>query len=221
MAYCTQCGAQLASDARFCSSCGVAISAPLVAGSSEASPSCPAESPHSLSWRIEVPVLGNRFLRGSILKGAWISALITGLIIGGIFALSGDLRNGAIAFVLAAAGTIGLFLCGLVGYLIIVGFAQPIAYSLDGEGIRMENVSRAAKGVHWAALILGILGRNPSAAGAGLLAKSSEARYCSWEEVQKVEDFPSERTLRVRGDLLTNIIVFCLPENYQLSLIHI
>ncbi|MCX7935205.1 MAG: zinc ribbon domain-containing protein, partial [Planctomycetota bacterium] len=175
-AYCTQCGVQMAAEAQFCTACGAKVVAPAAGGGM---PSV-AAAPPSLAWRIDVPVLRNRFLRGNIMTGAWVSALITGLLIRGIFAISGDLRTAAIAFFGAAALTLGLVLCGFIGYLIIVGFSQPIAYCLDSEGIRMENVSQAAKAVHWAALILGLLARQPSAAGAGLLAKASERRYCPW-----------------------------------------
>lgn len=174
----------------------------------------PPQQP-AFAWQIDVPILTNRFLRGNILKGTFWSAVLSGLIIGGVVGFaSGNAEHGLIGAALAAAGTLAIVILGTIGFLCIIGFNQPIAYRLDNEGVVMLNASRAAKGVHRAALVLGFLRGNMAAMGAGAAAAASETKACDWSEAKTVEDFPAEQTLIVSGGLLSTIHIFCTQENH-------
>ena len=177
----------------------------------------PAEpaADEAVAWQIDVSVLGNRFLRGGIIKGCLVTTLLSALLLGGIIGLaSGELVPALQAAGLAVAGVFLLFGVGLLGFLVLVGFHQPIAYRLDGNGVAMLNASRVAKGIHRTAIIAGILTGKPAAAIAGISAQASETRFCAWNEARTVEDYPAELTMVVRGGMLSTIQVFCTPENY-------
>lgn len=209
--YCSGCGEGLAPGAVFCSRCGAPVG-----GAAPAAPPPPAPSvSDGLGWQIDVPVLGNRIMRGAIMKGCLLTVVISAVGLGAILGFaSGEAETGLKAAGFAAAGALALFGLGFGGYLVLVGFNQPIAYRLDAEGITMLNASRVAKGVHRTATIAGLLAGNLSAVAAGSAAERSEVRQCAWAEVRFVEEHPSDLTLIVRGGMLSTIQVFCTPENY-------
>jgi hypothetical protein len=172
-------------------------------------------SQDAMAWQVDVSVLGNRLVRRSLVRGFGLSAVLSALLIGGIFGFaSGEAAIGLKAGGFAAAATVVLFVVGLLFYFLIVGARQPYAYRMDDAGIEMINASRAAKRVHRAAFVLGFLAGKPGAASAGAAAMASESMYCAWSEVKRVDDLPADRALFVRGGPLTKVYVFCTPENH-------
>lgn len=213
--FCTKCGSPVQPDARFCARCGAPETVP-EAPPASGIPAVEGGESGFLAWQIDVSLLGNRFLRGSIVSGFLLAAALTGLLLGAIFGFSsGDLMNGLLGFAIGAGASLALMTVGLMGFFVLVGFRQPIAYSLDSEGVRMLNASQTAKGIHRAALILGFLARKPSVIAAGATSMASETRSCLWDEARAVEEYPEERTLVVKGGLLSTVQVFCTPENYE------
>ena len=226
--FCPQCGTARTAGGRFCGHCGAPLTdaSPAPATSPEDaahplpsppghSPTLPPASEEAIAWQNDVPVLGNRLMRAGLVRGCLLTVLICGGGLGGILGVaSGDVATGLIAAGLGAAATLALFGCGVLGFLIIVGFRQPIAYRLDAGGARMVNASRAAKGVHRAALITGLLTGKSAGIAAGVGAMAGETRSCAWADVKTVEDHPADCALVVRGGLLSTLQVFCTPENY-------
>ncbi|MBI3097291.1 MAG: hypothetical protein HYY93_03460 [Planctomycetes bacterium] len=232
--FCPGCGAPWTPGTRFCSRCGVAAgavaasvpaspppalampAAPMPYPSPAAPPALPATAPADvLAWQIDVSVLGNRLMRGSLVKGCLLTAALSATLLGAIFGFSsGEPVVALQAAGLAVAAVFVLFGLGFGGYLLLIGFYQPIAYRLDEDGVTMLNASRVAKGIHRTAVIAGLLGGNLAVAAAGASAERSETRSCSWKEARTVEDHPSDLTLVVRGGLLDTVQVFCTTENY-------
>ncbi len=230
--FCGQCGAAWTAQARFCGQCGaqspdqtvLTTAAPIAPAHADAAQpallqscaqSLPPVSEEAIAWQVDVPFLGNRFLRAGLVNATIASVVLAALFVGGLLTFaSKDISVGLTGAAGASVVTLILFGIGILGFLIIVGFYQPLAYRMTETGIVMLNASRAAKGVHRAALITGLLTGKHAGVAFGVSARASETRSCNWASARLVGDYPAENTIIITGGFLSTIQIFCTPQNY-------
>ncbi len=220
---CPKCGVSTPDESKFCPQCGTALPIPVTpATKSKTSdaPRSPAEVPSPgsdacLNWQIEVKLLGNRFfLRDTCKWLAW-STLIGGILLVAIFGLAGGAGGVRAALLITLIG-MAVMLFGTALFVAVMGNRMAFEFALDEAGVHMRSVSKRVKWINRLTLILGVLARKPSAAGAGAAAMSQEETTILWNDLSRTSYFPNDRAIFLRGDLLTRIRLFCKPENYAL-----
>jgi hypothetical protein len=211
--FCRRCGTKLKGDSRFCTECGGSIADDDAAPAAGAAPSS-APSGNDLRWRVEVPLLTNRFILQDVFLGALATTLIGGTIIGGIFAWDGGwkgLQSGLIF-----SGFFGLFML-LVSVLTlggIFGNRWPLEFLVGDDGVVMNNVSEKAHAIHRLSWILALLTGRPLMAGPGLIAQSREVVGITWDEVRTVRGYPALGVIYIKGGFLDNVRLYCTSANY-------
>ena len=208
--YCRRCGSLLKDGSRFCAVCGGSIaddSAPAGATS--------AESGNRLRWRVEVPLLTNRFIVSDVFFGAAATTLIGGLLIGGIFSTKGGGWAGFRAGFLMA-GIMGAFILVVSVFTLglIFGNRWPLEFVVGDDGVIMNNISEKAHTIHRLSWILALLTGRPLMAGPGLIAQSREVVGIAWEEVRRVRKYPALGVIYIKGGFADNVRLYCTPSNY-------
>jgi hypothetical protein len=209
--FCRRCGSALTPGLQRCPACGGSIADDDAAGAMASQAGDPSGL---LRWRVDVPLLTNRFIVNDVILGAGATTLIAGLLIGGIFAWSGGwtgLRAG-----LTFAGIMGVFILIVSVFTLGVVFGNrwPLEFVLNDDGVIMNNVSEKARTIHRMSWILAILTGRPLMAGPGLIAQSREVVGIAWDDVRTVTQHPALGVIGIRGGLLDNIRLYCTPANY-------
>lgn len=168
---------------------------------------------YSYEWNISVPIFRN-FV---ILRQLAIAIGVPFGVIIAVLLLAGRTSNSTDS--LYALGLIGgLFLLTYLFIMIVYGGNYDAGFVIDNKGILCYTQKKQAKVnriVNWLTIILGLLSRNPAAAGAGLLAQSRQSVLLKWNRIQRVEYNPRRRVIMVKGNFTETIAVFCTEENYS------
>lgn len=206
--FCRRCGTKLKTGSAFCTECG----GPIADGAAFAAPMQDGEG--VLRWRVEVTLLTNRFVMRDVLLGCAATVLISSLLLGGLFAWSGGL--GAAKPALYFAGLFGVFmlLVSLFTLGVIFGNRWPLEFTIDPDGVVMNNVSEKAHTIHRLSWILAIITGRPLMAGPGLIAQSREVVAIPWDEVRRVKRHPALGVITIKGGLLDNVRLYCTSANY-------
>lgn len=218
--FCRRCGSKLKAGSAFCTECGGSLaddgaSVATVAPSAAApGATAPGATPDLIRWRVEVALLTNRFIVRDVLLGALATTVISGTLIGGIFAWSGGwdgVRAGLIF-----AGIMGAFilLMSVLTLGVIFGNKWPLEFVLTADGVIMNNVSEKAHAIHRLSWILAIVTGRPLMAGPGLLAQSREVVGIPWDEVRTVKHHAALGVIAITGGFLDNIRLYCTSANY-------
>ena len=209
-AFCTQCGASLNENARFCPKCGHATAAD--------NPPSDETSPQSMRWQIEVPLLTNRFVMTDVIVGCAATVFLCWLILFLAFAWGSDFRDlgkvWRVSATFALGGAIFLSTISLFVLLVFFGNRHPLEFILDDDGVVMNNISERAKVAHRLAWLVALATGRPLMAGPGLIAQSREVVAIPWDEVRRVKTYPALGVIAIRGGLLENIRLYCTHENY-------
>ncbi|MTI96922.1 MAG: hypothetical protein FH749_15880 [Firmicutes bacterium] len=165
-----------------------------------------SQEKYSFSWAALVPIFRN-------------STIMLQL------AIAIGIPFGVLCIVLAAVGAwygltmiAALFLLTFLLIMAVYGGVYDVGYVLDSKGIHCYARPRQAKRnrfVNWVTVILGLLARQPAAAGAGLLAGSRQSTFLKWNNVRKVKYKPRKRVIIIRGGLTERVALFCSEDNYQ------
>lgn len=168
----------------------------------------------TIEWEISVPIFRNSVIMRQL-------ALCLGLPFGFVIAVlladackSGSGSGSLYGLVLIAA----LFLLTAAFVAIVYGGKYEAGFVLDGNGIYCYTQKRQARKnrvINVLTVLLGLFSRNPTIAGAGLLAQSRQSVRLKWSGVKKVIYRPKQHTVMVRGGLTEAIAVFCTPGNYD------
>lgn len=163
-----------------------------------------------IRWQISVPIFGNPLIFKQL-----------GLAVGIPF--------GLLAVVLAVAAgqsVYGLYALGLVAallgltWLFVTVFYKGVydaEFLLDNRGALCRTQARQAKknrALNALTVILGLFSRNPTAAGAGMLAQSRQEVFVRWGSVKKVKYIPKSRTILLKAGMGESVALFCTQENY-------
>ena len=209
-AFCTQCGASLNENARFCPKCGNGTATDDSAPHGAAS--------RAMKWQIEVPLLTNRFVMTDVVVGFGATILICWLMMFLAFAWGNDFRDLGealrVSSIFALGGAIFLSTISLFVLLVFFGNRHPLEFILDEDGVVMNNISERAKAVHRLAWLMALATGRPLMAGPGLIAQSREVVAIPWDEVRRIKTYPALGVIAIRGGLLENIRLYCTHENY-------
>lgn len=177
-----------------------------------------------IEWDIDVGILTNRFIMLEVGRALFIAFLLTAMIISIIMFPS--LVDGS--FISAGVNTSGfgyfLFMIGLlflftaVFIVIYYGNSYMLSYTVDEKGVRTltrkEQRSRN-RVANTLLIIMGLLSRNPSAAGAGMMAAGRQDQFLRWKDVRKAVFHPEYHTIVLRGGYGVKSIIFCTREMYD------
>jgi len=205
--FCRRCGTKLKSTTRFCTECGGSIA-------DDDAPAAAASAEDVLRWRVEVPLLSNRFIIGDTLLGGLVTVLIAGTLIGGIFAYRGGWEGLRAGFVFAGIFAVFYLLIAFFTFAVIFGNRWPLEFVVGEHGVVMNNVSEKAHTIHRLSWILALVLGRPLMAGPGLIAQSREVVGIPWDEVRVVRKYPALGVIYIRGGVLENVRLYCLPSNY-------
>jgi hypothetical protein len=78
----------------------------------------------------------------------------------------------------------------------------------------LEGNFYSSSRINFLLIILGLLFRNPEAAGTGILENGSQNKVMKWKNVKKVTFYPRSSTIVLSGGHGIKSIVFCTGDNY-------
>ncbi len=158
-----------------------------------------------LIWEIKVPILKNRIIvkQLSIAIGIPFGILIFVFVV--IKAYYGLILIG-----------IMFFLAYLLIMLIFKG-TYDVRYVINAKGILCENQPRQAKRVKalsFFTTLAGLLSRNATVAGAGILSGSRTKIFIPWKRIRKIKYIDKQKCMMLYGGFAENIAVFCTDDNF-------
>ncbi|SFM43444.1 hypothetical protein [Methanolobus profundi] len=179
---------------------------------------------NTLEWDIDVSILNNRFVMGELMKVLGIAAGITAAIVllislpaileGTISSNSSNARGMKYALILLGI----TFLLTALFIFAYYGNKYSLSYTIDSKGVstltREDQKSRNNK-LNFLIVIIAILARSPSAAGAGFLASSHQNQDVKWKKIKKAKFYPDKNTIALSAGYGEKSIVFCKVENYS------
>lgn len=178
----------------------------------------------TLEWDIDVSILNNSFIVKELMKVLGIATGFTAAIvllislpaiIDGDFSISNtDIEGMTYALIL-----IGItFLLTVLFIFAYYGNRYSLSYTIDSKGVstitREDQKNRNNK-LNFLIVIIGLLARSPSTAGAGFLASSHQNQDIKWKNVKKAKFYPGNNTITISAGYGEKSIVFCNVENYS------
>ncbi|HZK10449.1 MAG TPA: hypothetical protein VFD08_05200 [Clostridia bacterium] len=158
------------------------------------------------TWSIRVPIFKNRIIVNQLALAIGIPFGILCLVLLVIEAYYG----------LAMVG--GALVLAFVLVLLIFRGTYDVLFSLDEEGITCENQNKQKKRVGQMAAVttlLGLVAKNPTTVGTGMMAGVRIKERLLWKKVKKVKYLDRQRTIMLRAGWGESIAVFCREENYK------
>ena len=166
----------------------------------------------AIKWEISVPIFRNPIILRQLALAIGLPFGIILIIL--IFSAGDNLFDARYAIGLVIA----LLLITMAFVMVFYGGKYDAGFIIDNKGIFYYTQKKQEKKnriINILTIILGLLSRNPTAAGAGVLAQSRQSVLLRWEKINKVSSYPKWRIIMVRGEALDSIAVFCMPENYS------
>ncbi|NPE31005.1 hypothetical protein HNV12_24230 [Methanococcoides sp. SA1] len=165
----------------------------------------------------------NKFIMKELLKVLGIATVFTvGIVLlitlpsilrGDFHSNSSDARDIEYALILVGS----MFLLTVLFTFAYYRNKYMLSYKMDNKSVRtitrIEQRSRNNK-LNFLLVIVGILARNPTAAGAGFLAHSGQDQDLKWKSIKKATFYPASSTITVSAGYGEKSIVFCTKENY-------
>ncbi|MCQ1537295.1 hypothetical protein FTO70_16775 [Methanosarcina sp. KYL-1] len=178
---------------------------------------------NGIKWDIDTSILTNKFILKELSRVLGIAVLgtvtivfliILPSILGGHFYSDGTNLSG-FKYALMLIGL--LFLLTALFIFAYYGNKYELTYVVDEGGV--ETLTRTGQKkknstVNFLLIILGLLFRNPTAAGTGFLANAGQNQVMKWRDVKKVTFYPRSNTIVLSGGYGIKSIVFCTGDNY-------
>lgn len=167
--------------------------------------------PRHLAWEVEVPLLTNRFMLAHV--GSALAALmgLLAVVFGAAFGWANGWEGVGQALLLTLGAGLFMALVSAFTLGVFLGNRSSLAFHLDDSGIRMESLSRRAGLAHRAALLAGILARNPGVTAAGVAGMVTETTFVDWDEVQGLRPHPGSDVVTIRRRFFPDLHVYCPP----------
>jgi len=160
----------------------------------------------NFEWDIRVPIFKNML----ILKQLWLAIGIPfGILL--VVLLLAKAYYGILLIVL-------LMLFTVVLVLIVFRGTYDLHFLISGKGILCENQSKQGNRVKKLSIItflIGLIVKNPTAAGTGLLSSQRVTVLIPWKRIRKIKCVDKQKTIMIHGDFGENIVLFCNSENYE------
>lgn len=166
---------------------------------------------NTLEWQISIPVFKNSIILKQL---SLVIGMPFGLIILFLVLTSWEQQSTryAVYVILALLALTALFV------LIVYRGKYDVEYLLDQKGVRSRTQEKQAKRnrrINKLTVLAGMVSKNPSVAGAGMLAQTRQEEYLNWKKITKTKFKPKGRTVHVRGGVGEWIVIFCTQENYR------
>lgn len=168
-----------------------------------------------ISWEIGVPILKNKVLMRQIVLLFVLTFLITSTLMSIIFLTQGDIKAIPIVVLILFVVCLALFVLVLIITIVIFKNRMDLRYTLNEKGILYEMIDRRGKNINRIAIVLGLLSRNPTTTGSGLIAKSLEKSFIDFRNVVSIEPNDDDRIILLKNEWRTLIPVYCNNDNYQ------
>ncbi len=176
------------------------------------------DSPESLQWEIEVPLVTNRFIMYDLVKVVAITTVICFLLVSG-FTVAFDRRLSLEVFksyaVIFALVNLGLFLTMVLVMVVVFWNRFSMRFVLSPQGARVETLSRVGKVGNRLAVILGVLGGRPATAGAGMVGMARETMSVRWSEVRRLNIHERAGVISLRNRWRVVLRLYCTPRNFS------
>jgi hypothetical protein len=166
-----------------------------------------------LVWETDLPLFGREMLRQWTLA-MLATALLMILLLGTVFMAQREWHALPMlaAMLLGTAG--GLWLLGLAIMAVLFRGRFHVRYTLDDQGILLENVEPIAKQANRVAIIVGALARKPGLIGAGLIGRSRESEAVRWNGAFTLLAKPDQRVISLRNRWRSLMLLQCTEANY-------
>ncbi len=174
-----------------------------------------------ISWDIDVSLLTNKHIAKQIVLVFSLAILFTITIIFLIELFSGSITPD---FLIALA-KIFLLLTAIITVLTILGVFLAMGnrysytFTLDpqkGISERPQTRQRSKNFIINSLLVLlGLLAKNPTAAGTGILSQSRQEQFVNWKSINAIKTDPRNRAITLKRNRRTLMVVFCHPDNYE------
>jgi hypothetical protein len=168
-----------------------------------------------IGWEIGVPILKNKVLMRQIVLLFVLTFLITSTLMSIIFLTQGDIKAIPIVVLILFVVCLALFVLVLIITIVIFKNRMDLRYTLNEKGVLYEMIDRRGKNINRIAIVLGLLSRNPTTAGSGLIAKSLEKSFIDFRNVVSIEPNDDDRIILLKNEWRTLIPVYCNNDNYQ------
>ena len=168
-----------------------------------------------IGWTIDVPLLSTPIIVRQLAAVIMIPLAILALLLIGLAWLEDSLDQ--LGAILRAIFGVSAILLGLVLAAVVLFFnnRMTVSFEIDADGVRSLVVDRRARLGRTLAIVLGALARNPTVAGAGLLARSNSSRFTEWHEIRSLETDQKRHTILLRSNRLVLDAVFCTKDNFM------
>lgn len=173
------------------------------------------ETDTHLEWVARVPMVGDRFFTGDILRWVVLTGLVVSAIVAGISIAVDSPRM--LPLLLKAVWIVvgALFVASHLIALVFFRNHYYVHYRLDPKAAHY-SLARDAKAMSGAlataGMGLGVLRLSPLPAGAGLLARAGSDLRVPWSEVKRVHAHDGARVLSIRNGWRTLFRLRCADD---------
>lgn len=168
-----------------------------------------------ITWDIEIPLVSNRYMLGSMLKVTLGAGMLVGTLVAFLLAVQGAWKLIPTMVGILFAGGVGFFLLSVLIALVVYGNALRVRFTVSEDGIRHETIDRVAKVANRGTMIVGLITGRPGAIGTGLLSTSNQNQVLNWSGAFVAKPDPTRRSLAMRNSWRTLMTVYCTAENYD------
>lgn len=137
----------------------------------------------------------------------------------GVVAIVIAVTSGKSIYTFYSLGLIGtlMFLTWLLIMLVYRG-KYEVEFVIDDKGILCRTQSKQMKKnrvINILTMVLGLISKNPTATGVGMMAESRQEVFLRWNRITKVKYIPKNYNILLRGGWTENISIFCTKDNYS------
>jgi len=159
----------------------------------------------NIEWDIRVPIFKNK----QILKQLWLAIGIPfGILL--VILLLSKAYYGVLLIVM-------LLFFTLLLVLIVFRGTYDTHFLINGQGILCANQPTQGNRVKKLSAItffVGLIAKNPTVAGAGLLSGQRVTVLIPWNRIRRIKYVDKQKTIVIHGGFGESIVLFCNGENY-------
>ena len=228
---CTNCGAEMKDDSKFCSSCGAAMTA-VLSGTDQSRNEMkerPGLNPERVTlcpdgkyrWVYEYPMMRNPVLFFTIIKILCLCALAPALVVFlsdiGRSGLADAFLSAAKVFFITAAIMVVL---SFLAFLIVAasyGWKYVVVFVMDEDGIdhiQQQKQMKKAQVIGILTALAGGAAGNPGRTGQGLLIASHGSLSSRFSAVRRIKGYPRSQVIKVNS-LFSKNQVYVPCEDYD------
>lgn len=168
--------------------------------------------PGEIEWTYKVPLLTSRFMLWDFLRVILLSvvAMYAIVAVGGLIVERELIILPPQVFFL----TTGIMFALFVVTSLLLGNYQGARFNVGPKGVEYRAEKRE-RSMNKLVVVVGLLARNPTTAGAGTLAMTRERLFLPWASVQRVVVHRRERVISLHNSWRTVLRLHCPPELFD------